>query len=115
MPAFESRFDSSALTIGFARRFATYKRGDLIFLTSTDFCDPEAFQVQYSFSSPGKAHPADEHGQRVLRNVYEASQHELLRGRILLIEDYDIEVELCLRGRCTITPDDQRKRAARVV
>ena len=93
MPAFESRFDSSALTIGFARRFATYKRGDLIFSDLNrllGILEASPGPVQFFFS--GKAHPADEHGQRVLRNVYEASQHELLRGRILLIEDYDIEV-----------------------
>jgi starch phosphorylase len=46
--------------------------------------------VQFIFS--GKAHPADEHGQRILKRVYEASQHEVLKGRVLLIEDYDIEI-----------------------
>jgi len=93
LPAFESRLEANALTIGFARRFATYKRGDLIF-SDLDrllrILDTAPGPVQFFFS--GKAHPADEHGQRVLQNVYEASQHELLNGRILLIEDYDIDV-----------------------
>ena len=89
---FNSKLDPDALTIGFARRFATYKRGDLLFRDMDRLAailDKAPGPVQFLFS--GKAHPADEHGQRVLNNVYQASQHPALAGRLLLVEDYDFE------------------------
>jgi starch phosphorylase len=85
--------DPDALTIGFARRFATYKRANLIFrdmerlrriLLSTDR------PVQLVFS--GKAHPADRPGQEVLRTVYQSTLSAELRQRIVFVEDYDINV-----------------------
>ena len=85
--------DPEALTIGFARRFATYKRANLI------FSDMERLKrllnnpqrpVQLVLS--GKAHPADRPGQEILRHVHDASLLPELRGKILLIEDYDINV-----------------------
>jgi starch phosphorylase len=85
--------DPEALTIGFARRFATYKRANLIFsdferikklLTSVDR------PVQLVFS--GKAHPADRPGQDVLRQVHDATFAKDLRDRVIFIEDYDINV-----------------------
>jgi glycogen phosphorylase len=85
--------DPEALTIGFARRFATYKRANLIF---SDFerlkrllLDPQR-PMQLVFS--GKAHPADRPGQDVLRTVYQASLSPELRSKIIFIEDYDINV-----------------------
>jgi len=85
--------DPEALTIGFARRFATYKRANLI------FSDIERLKrmlnnpqrpVQLVLSD--KAHPADRPGQEILRHVHDASLLPELRGKILLIEDYDINV-----------------------
>ncbi len=85
--------DPDVLTIGFARRFATYKRGDLLFR------DAERLKrilldakrpVQLVFS--GKAHPADRPGQDVLRHVYQSSLSAELRQRVVFIEDYDINV-----------------------
>ena len=85
--------DPDALTIGFARRFATYKRADLIFrdfeLIKRLLTDPQR-PVQLVFS--GKAHPADRPGQDVLRHVFEASMSPELRDRIVFIENYDINV-----------------------
>jgi starch phosphorylase len=85
--------DPEALTIGFARRFATYKRANLIF---SDFdrirrllTDPKR-PVQLVFS--GKAHPADHPGQDVLRQVHDATFVPELRDRVIFIEDYDINV-----------------------
>ena len=85
--------DPEALTIGFARRFATYKRASLIFSDMprlkkllTDAQRP----VQLVFS--GKAHPADRPGQEVLRHVHEATFSPELRDRVIFIEDYDINV-----------------------
>ncbi|MGB0647061.1 MAG: alpha-glucan family phosphorylase [Bradymonadia bacterium] len=90
---FESKLSEDALTIGFARRFASYKRGDLIFTDLerlTGILDRAPGPVQFLFS--GKAHPADSEGQKILQRVYEASQSSALKGRVLLIEDYDIEI-----------------------
>ena len=93
LPVWEDRLDPNALTIGFARRFATYKRADLIFsemerLLSIIESAPGPIQLFFA----GKAHPADEAGKALVQAVYKASEHPALQGRVLLIEDYDIEV-----------------------
>ncbi len=82
-----------SLTIGFARRFATYKRADLLFsdLDRLDRIvnDPER-PVTFLFA--GKAHPADKPGQEMIRRIHEVSLMERFRGRIVLLEGYDMEV-----------------------
>ena len=93
LPAWEDRLDPDALTIGFARRFATYKRANLIFSEMErliKILENAPGPVQLFFA--GKAHPADEGGKALVKAVYKASEHPALRGRVLLIEDYDIEV-----------------------
>jgi len=85
--------DPDALTIGFARRFATYKRADLIFRDMERLWKILAHPrrpVQLVFS--GKAHPNDRPGQHVLRTVYQSSLTPELRGRVVFLEDYDINV-----------------------
>ena len=86
-------FDPEALTIGFARRFATYKRAKLIFsdlprLTAL-LCDP-ARPVQLLFA--GKAHPADLAGQELIQQIFRLSQLPELTGRVIFLEDYDMRV-----------------------
>ncbi len=85
--------DPDILTIGFARRFATYKRATLLFNT------PERLErllnnkerpVRFVFS--GKAHPADTLGQELIRKIYEFSQKPGFRGRVVLLENYDIHL-----------------------
>lgn len=80
-------------TIGFARRFATYKRGALMLR------DPDRLErlltdvrrpVQLVFA--GKAHPADDEGKRVLQQVYQATRDPRFEGRIAFVEDYDLHV-----------------------
>ncbi|MDT8436599.1 MAG: alpha-glucan family phosphorylase [Gemmatimonadota bacterium] len=85
--------DPEVLTIGFARRFATYKRADLIFhdldrlqRILTDTWRP----VQLVFA--GKAHPADEPGQALLAEVYRRAMDGRFEGRIAFIEDYEMNV-----------------------
>jgi glycogen phosphorylase len=89
----ETGFNPDALTIGFARRFATYKRASLIFHDMPRMMrlltNPER-PVQLVFA--GKAHPADRPGQDVLRRVHEAMMMPELQGRIMFVEDYDINV-----------------------
>jgi starch phosphorylase len=85
--------DPQALTFGFARRFATYKRADLILHNPRRLAhllsDPDR-PVQIIFA--GKAHPADEAGRAVLGRVVEASRRVGNAGRIFFIEDYDLRV-----------------------
>jgi starch phosphorylase len=85
--------DPEALTIGFARRFATYKRGALLLR------DPERLErilnaagrpVQILFA--GKAHPRDEPGKEVIRKVVQLARRPEFRRRIVFLEDYDQSV-----------------------
>ncbi len=82
-----------ALTIGFARRFATYKRATLIFRDLERIrrilSDPQR-PVQIIFA--GKAHPADEPGKALIKTVHQLAQTPEFAGRILFIEDYDMNV-----------------------
>ncbi len=85
--------DANALTIGFARRFATYKRAALLFTDEERLArilwNPER-PVQVVFA--GKAHPADRPGQRVIQDIWERSRSPRLRGRVFMVEDYDMRV-----------------------
>jgi starch phosphorylase len=89
----EEVLDPDALTIGFGRRFATYKRAALLF---TDLArvrqlvgDPER-PVQLVFA--GKAHPQDKGGKALIRSIVHASRDPLLRGKVVFIEDYDMRI-----------------------
>jgi starch phosphorylase len=85
--------DPDALIIGFARRFATYKRATLVLSDEERLRrllhDPHR-PVQFVFA--GKAHPADEEGKRMLQRVYQAAKNPANGGRIAFIEDYDLQV-----------------------
>jgi starch phosphorylase len=89
----EQVLDPEALTIGFARRFATYKRAGMIF---SDMDRLEALvwnaerPVQVVFA--GKAHPADRPGQQVIQEIFARSRSPKLRGRVFILEDYDMRV-----------------------
>ena len=82
--------DPSILTIGFARRFATYKRATLI-LRDVErlkrILNDRWRPVQIIFA--GKAHPADDPGKRLLQQVFDAAKDPSLGGRIAFVEDYD--------------------------
>ena len=89
----EEVLDPEVLTIGFARRFATYKRGTLLLRDldrlSRILNNPE-MPVQIIFA--GKAHPQDQEGKELIRQIVQASHQERFRHRIVFIEDYDMEV-----------------------
>ncbi len=95
--------DPEALTIGFARRFATYKRAPLLF-TDLDrlaaIVGDAARPVQFIFA--GKAHPRDTGGQAYARTVFEMTRHPLLRGKVVLLEEYDMEVGRALVCGCDV-------------
>jgi starch phosphorylase len=83
--------NQGALTIGFARRFATYKRADLIFRDEDrllKFLTNPWRPVQIIFA--GKAHPADEAGKKMLQRVYAYSRDPRFEGRIAFLQDYDL-------------------------
>jgi starch phosphorylase len=85
--------DPDALIIGFARRFATYKRATLIFhdLERLKRLLHDRYRpVQFIFA--GKAHPADEGGKRLIQQVYNIAKDPAIGGRIAFIEDYDLQV-----------------------
>lgn len=89
----EEVLDPDALTIGFARRFATYKRGTLLFRDierlSKILNNPEK-PVQLIFA--GKSHPHDEPGKALIREIFHRSRDERFIGKIVFVEDYDIAV-----------------------
>jgi starch phosphorylase len=90
-------FDDTILTIGFARRFATYKRATLLFKDADRLKailnNPER-PIQMVFA--GKAHPADEPGKHFIQDVYRRSQEPGFAGRIIFLEEYDMCVARAL-------------------
>ncbi len=87
------KINPNALIIGFARRFATYKRAHLLF-TDLERLDKivnnEQFPVQFVFS--GKAHPADGAGQGLIKHIMEISRMPQFLGKIIFLEDYNMIV-----------------------
>ncbi|RUA18278.1 MAG: alpha-glucan phosphorylase [Clostridia bacterium] len=86
-------FNPDAFTIGFARRFATYKRASLIFRDieriKRILNDPD-HPVQIIFS--GKAHPADEPGKAIIKQIHQLSKEPGFYGKIIFIENYDMNI-----------------------
>ncbi|MEZ4423768.1 MAG: alpha-glucan family phosphorylase [Gemmatimonadota bacterium] len=85
--------DPDALTLGFARRFATYKRADLLLRSEgrllrllTNARRP----VQIVFA--GKAHPADDAGKQVLQRIYQLARDPKVEGRVAFLEDYELHL-----------------------
>ena len=91
--AIQENLRDDVLTIGFARRFATYKRGTLLFsdLDRLDAIvnDPE-HPVQFLFA--GKAHPADKAGQDLIKRIVEISKQDRFLGKIVFVPGYDIRL-----------------------
>ena len=87
------KINPNALIIGFARRFATYKRAHLLF-TDLDrlakIVNNEKYPVQFIFS--GKAHPADGAGQGLIKRITEISKMPQFSGKIIFLEDYNMIV-----------------------
>jgi starch phosphorylase len=107
--AIEGLLEPRALTIGFARRFATYKRAVLV-LSDLDrvrrLLGDAARPVQFVFA--GKAHPADRAGQDFIRQIVLLAQGEF-RGRIVFLEDYDMEVGRMMVQGCDVWLNTPRR------
>lgn len=87
------KINPNALIIGFARRFATYKRAHLLFTDLERLArivNNEQFPVQFVFS--GKAHPADGVGQGLIKHIMEISRRPEFLGKIIFLEDYNMVV-----------------------
>ena len=89
----DEALDPRIMTIGFARRFATYKRAGLLFsdidrLARLIWDADRPIQILFA----GKAHPADRPGQRVIQEIFQRSRSPQLRNRVFILEDYDMRV-----------------------
>ncbi|HBF89440.1 MAG TPA: alpha-glucan family phosphorylase [Bacteroidales bacterium] len=85
--------DENALTIGFARRFATYKRAHLLFKNLkklAELLNKEGKPIQFIFA--GKAHPHDKAGQQLIKNIIDVSRKPEFLGKIVFVENYDMEL-----------------------
>ncbi|HSV76373.1 MAG TPA: alpha-glucan family phosphorylase [Bacteroidales bacterium] len=85
--------DDKVLTIGFARRFATYKRAHLLFNDLdrlSRIVNNPSMPVQFIYA--GKAHPADKGGQELIKFIVEVSRRPDFKGKIIFLEDYDMEL-----------------------
>jgi len=95
--------DPEALTIGFARRFATYKRAPLVF-TDPDrlarLLHAEGRPLQLVFS--GKAHPHDQPGKEFVHRIIGFSREDRFRGRVVFLPDYDVDVARLLVSGCDV-------------
>ncbi|MBR5643228.1 MAG: alpha-glucan family phosphorylase [Salinivirgaceae bacterium] len=88
-----SRLNEHTLTIGFARRFATYKRAHLLFSDIdrlAKIVNNPSCPVQFLFA--GKAHPHDKAGQDLIKNIVEISRRPEFVGKILFLENYDMDL-----------------------
>ena len=91
--AVEHLFDPNVLTLGFARRFATYKRADLLFSDVhrvRSLLTHSELPVQVILA--GKAHPTDRPGQQLIQHIFNLSQDGELHGHVYFLEDYDMGV-----------------------
>jgi starch phosphorylase len=96
-------FDEAALTIGFARRFATYKRAPLIFRDAKRLqaiLGDHQRPVQLVFA--GKAHPADKAGQSFAQEIFRHTRAAGFRGRVVLLENYDMHIGRMLTSGCDV-------------
>ena len=102
--------DPEALTIGFARRFAAYKRAPLLFRdlerARALFADDERpIQILYA----GKAHPADDAGKELIQRIYNVSQMDGFEGKVVFLEGYDMEMGRMLTSGCDVWLNNPRR------
>jgi starch phosphorylase len=107
---FDHLLNPDALTIGFARRFATYKRAPLIFQRFDDIvrlARDKARPVQFIFA--GKAHPRDDEGKRFIQHIIHLSKYSELKGHLVFIENYDIHVARQMVSGCDVWLNTPRR------
>ena len=107
---FDHLLNPDALTIGFARRFATYKRAPLIFQEFENIVKlvkDKQRPVQFIFA--GKAHPRDDDGKRFIQQIIHLSKHSELTGYLVFLENYDIHVARQMVSGCDIWLNNPRR------
>jgi starch phosphorylase len=107
---FDHLLNPDALTIGFARRFATYKRAPLIFQQFNNILKlvkDKQRPVQFIFA--GKAHPRDDDGKRFIQQIIHLSKNSELAGYLVFIENYDIHVARQMVSGCDIWLNNPRR------
>ena len=107
---FDSFLNPDALTIGFARRFATYKRAPLIFDQLENIVrlvKDKTRPVQFVFA--GKAHPRDDSGKAFIQKIIHLSKFSELKGSLVFIENYDIHVCRQMVAGCDIWLNNPRR------
>jgi starch phosphorylase len=108
--AFDQVLNPDALTIGFARRFATYKRAPLIFDQFDNIVKlvhDRRRPVQFIFA--GKAHPRDDDGKRYIQRIIHLSKFSDLKGSVVFIENYDIHVARQMVSGCDVWLNNPRR------
>ena len=107
---FDHLLNLDALTIGFARRFATYKRAPLIFQKFDEIVklanDPQR-PIQFIFA--GKAHPRDDEGKRYIQQIVHLSKNSALQGHLVFIENYDVHVARQMVSGCDVWLNTPRR------
>jgi len=107
---FDGLLNPNALTIGFARRFATYKRAVLIFERFDEIIKlvkDKTRPVQFIFA--GKAHPRDDEGKRYIQNIIHRSKYSELKGSLVFLENYDVHVARQMVSGCDIWLNNPRR------
>ena len=84
--------DPNVFTIGFARRMATYKRADLLFLDSTRLLQIAAKVGRFQILYAGKAHPNDQDGKNIIKHLYQIKEVLKDQIKIVYLEEYDIDL-----------------------
>lgn len=108
--AFDQLLNPDALTIGFARRFATYKRAPLIFQQLENVAELVADKhrpVQFIFA--GKAHPRDDDGKRFIQHIIHLSKYSELKGHLVFVENYDVHVARQMVSGCDVWLNNPRR------
>ena len=93
LEAVQGALDPDTLTVAFARRFATYKRASLLLLDPerlTSIINHPKHPVQFIFA--GKAHPKDDEGKKLIRQLFEFAAKTEVRDKIIFLEDYDMHL-----------------------
>ncbi len=108
--AYDQLLDSDALTIGFGRRFATYKRAPLIFQQFENIVKlvgDKDRPIQFIFA--GKAHPRDDDGKRYIQHIIHLSKYSALQGRLIFLENYDMHVARQMVSGCDVWLNNPRR------
>jgi len=106
----EDVLDPAALTIGFARRFAAYKRANLILRDVQRFLNiiqDTKHPVQFIFA--GKAHPKDEEGKKIIQQIVQLCQRVDCRFSVVFLEDYDLEIARYMLQGCDVWLNTPRR------